>query len=110
MFVQPISRRMVMKNGLLTVMFLALVVAIPACRRGDCLDNGCNPCKPVCCKKEKVRKPRKCCKSFCDWFRCKPRCQDEEMMEEEEVMMPRRNEVVRERVVREDMAPAPRMR
>jgi hypothetical protein len=119
MFVQPILRRMVMKNGLLALLLLSLVAAIPACRQRDCLDKDrgcetkCNPCgwfkcKPKCEKEEKVRKPRKKCESKCNpcgWFKCKPKCKDEEMMEEEEMMPPMREEVSRERMVREEVAP-----
>jgi len=100
-----------MKKGLLALMLLALVAAIPACRRGNCLDEKCEKkekkgccrsfcdmfkCKPKCDKEEKVekKKKKKCCPSMCDMFKCKPKCDKEEMRDED--MSARRD----------DMAPA----
>lgn len=102
-----------MKKGLLALILLALVAAIPACKQRDCndKDRGCNPCSWLKCRKKcdkperREKKPKKKCKSFCDMLRCKKSDRDE-MMDED--MAPRREEVSRERIVREDMAPAAR--
>jgi hypothetical protein len=96
---------MVMKKGLLALMLLAIVAAIPACRQRDCLDNDkkceskCNPCNWFKCKskcekpeKKEKKKKKKCCPSFCDMFRCKKKCNDrdeemrEDMREDREMM------------------------
>ena len=49
-----------MKKGLLALVLLALVAAIPACKQrdGNDKDRGCNPCS---------------------WFRCKKKCDDGEV-------------------------------
>ncbi len=124
-----------MKNGLVALMLLSIVAAIPACRQRDCLDkcrpcdrevveervvreprrscaSRCNPCNWFRCKpkcedevvEKRVRKPRRNCASKCNpcnWFKCKPRC-EEEIIEEE---APMREEISRERVIRQEMAP-----
>jgi len=125
MFVQPIFKENGMKKGLIALMLLSIVAAIPACKQRDCLDKDrgcatrCNPCNWFKCKpkceeevvvEKRVKKPRRKCESKCNpcnWFKCKPRCEEEII--EEEMMPPVREEVTRERVIREDMAPvAPR--
>ena len=99
-----------MKKGLLALILLALVAAIPACRQSDCndKDRGCNPCSWLRCKKkcdepkkEKVcKEKKKKCKKKCDpcgWLRCKKKCDKNDMMEEEE-MAPRREEMMPRRM------------
>ncbi len=102
-----------MKKGLLALVLLALVAAIPACKQRDCndKDRGCNPCSWLRCKKKcddgemkekpkKEKKKKKC--DPCGWLRCKKKCDKNEMMDED--MAPR------DRMMRDDMAPVKRMK
>lgn len=100
-----------MKKGLLALILLALVAAIPACKQRDCNDKkSCNPCSWLKCRKKcddgevKERKPKREKKKKCDpcgWLKCKKKSNKDEMNDED--MAPRR-----ERMMREDMAPAAR--
>lgn len=83
-----------MKKGLLALMLLSLVVAIPACKQRDCNDKerGCSPCKIFSCKKkcddgekkEKKEKKEKSSCSPCNIFKCKKSCDKKEKMNEKE--------------------------